>query len=243
LQSRLLSEAELLPEQPIGQAKDERGKRYGSLVALYRADVSSLGVGDGAAWWVCRCDCGNYIVVRGYTLRNGDTTSCGCAKVVDITGQRFGHLVAIRFVGVRAHNAMWECRCDCGNTVVTRGGRLRAGATCVCRTGCDGRPEWVRERERVFKQYVDSANRRDIPFSLTLEQFGSLAQQPCHYCGAEPAGPPWPHNGLDRLSPDGGYSTDNVVPCCTACNYAKGTMEYAEFLGLVKRIYMRRAKD
>ena len=30
--------------------------------------------------WVCKCDCGNEIIVQGYNLRSGNTQSCGCLK-------------------------------------------------------------------------------------------------------------------------------------------------------------------
>lgn len=29
-------------------------------------------------WWQCKCNCGNIVEVRGYSLLNGDTRSCGC---------------------------------------------------------------------------------------------------------------------------------------------------------------------
>jgi hypothetical protein len=32
-------------------------------------------------------------------------------KVIDLTGQTFGRLEVLKFVGVRDHNALWQCRC------------------------------------------------------------------------------------------------------------------------------------
>ena len=39
------------------------------------------------------------------------------SKVKDITGQRFGRLVAIEPTGERSHHGctVWRCKCDCGN--------------------------------------------------------------------------------------------------------------------------------
>lgn len=29
-------------------------------------------------YWICKCDCGNYVIVNGLNLKNGHTKSCGC---------------------------------------------------------------------------------------------------------------------------------------------------------------------
>lgn len=57
-------------------------------------------------------------------------------KVVDITGQRFGFLVAIRPYPIKKPRTAlyWLCKCDCGAEVVVRGTSLRRGATTSC--GC-----------------------------------------------------------------------------------------------------------
>lgn len=55
--------------------KDETGNRYGRLTVI-RAGRSAS---DGLRW-VCKCDCGNYVEVRGLSLRSGNTKSCGCYR-------------------------------------------------------------------------------------------------------------------------------------------------------------------
>ncbi|MEG5173313.1 recombinase family protein [Microcoleus sp. B3-D7] len=54
---------------------NEIGQRYGKLTVIaegenYRND----------ACWVCRCDCGSTVTVRGFSLRRRDTKSCGCIQ-------------------------------------------------------------------------------------------------------------------------------------------------------------------
>lgn len=74
---------------------------------------------------------------------------------------------------------------------------------------------------------------------LTEEQFDSISQKPCHYCGAPPDHEysiGYVGNGLDRVDSSQGYTIDNVVPCCPACNSMKNDMDYDEFLAHVKRI-------
>lgn len=56
-------------------------------------------------------------------------------KRIDLTGQRFGRLVVISFAGRNKQNyAMWNCTCDCGGHITTRGADLRNGSTTSC--GC-----------------------------------------------------------------------------------------------------------
>ena len=53
----------------------------------------------------------------------------------DITGQRFGRLVAVGPTNRRqGKNVAWECRCDCGSTHAVLGKSLRSGDTRSC--GC-----------------------------------------------------------------------------------------------------------
>lgn len=48
----------------------------------------------------------------------------------DLSGLRFGRLIALKHLG----NGKWECKCDCGNTAITRGSALTSGTTKSC--GC-----------------------------------------------------------------------------------------------------------
>jgi len=67
------------------------------------------------------------------------------SRVLDLTGQRFGWLTAIRHVGNdSAHRALWECRCGCGALAMVNSNALVQGMTRSC--GC---------RQRLWaKQYM-----------------------------------------------------------------------------------------
>lgn len=66
-------------------------------------------------------------------------------KPIDITGRRFGRLVAIRQVGsTEQGNAIWLCKCDCGKETEVRSVILRNGVTKSC--GCY-RSEYQREQQ------------------------------------------------------------------------------------------------
>lgn len=52
---------------------DMSGKTYGRLFVF-----SYNGTKNRKSQWLCRCICGNEVVVDGYRLRTGKTKSCGC---------------------------------------------------------------------------------------------------------------------------------------------------------------------
>lgn len=73
----------------------------------------------------CRvlCECGNERIRYAHSIRNGDSTSCGCKRSsiqrrrsVDrhkhLIGKRFGRLVVLDVIA--GGNAKLKCRCDCG---------------------------------------------------------------------------------------------------------------------------------
>ena len=87
-------------------------------------------------------------------------------KFRDITGQRFGRLVAISYIGPSNFGALWLCRCDCGTTktVSRKSLERRSGPTRSC--GC--------YRSEVAKRTF-SRIRHHIPIvDLTGKRFGRL---------------------------------------------------------------------
>lgn len=55
---------------------------------------------------------------------------------MDITGQRFGKLTAIRSTGLNPgiHGTLWECKCECGGSALATVSDLRRGKRKSC--GC-----------------------------------------------------------------------------------------------------------
>ena len=113
------------------------GERYHRLVAIRR--VESV---NGRSRWLFRCDCGNEIRVNPAAVKIGNTKSCGCyqkdraseATRLDVTGQRYGRLTAVRRVANRGTATFWLFQCDCGNQKEIWLGNVRKGIATSC--GC-----------------------------------------------------------------------------------------------------------
>lgn len=71
----------------------------------------------------------------------------------DITGQRFGRLIATKMLEYsdKCHSYYWECKCDCGNTIKVLKTHLTYGNTKSC--GCLA-------NETRQNNYVDLLNKR-----------------------------------------------------------------------------------
>lgn len=65
-------------------------------------------------------------------------------------------------------------------------------------------------------------------FELTKDQYDTLREDECTYCGRESAD--GHTNGIDRVNNDNGYTFDNCVSCCGDCNYAKGSSTVEDFI-------------
>ncbi|GAA3620591.1 AP2 domain-containing protein [Secundilactobacillus similis] len=83
------------------------------------------------------------------------------SKRKDITGQRFGRLIAIEPHGRDCRNGdlLWLCQCDCGNQIVVDGARLRSGSTQSC--GClrrDVSREKYQQNQQFMAQVGDASS-------------------------------------------------------------------------------------
>lgn len=55
------------------------------------------------------------------------------ARALDLSGQKFGMLAAVRKTEQRRHKAVvWEAKCDCGRTVLMTSSHLRVYKSCGC---------------------------------------------------------------------------------------------------------------
>lgn len=92
--------------------------------------------------WLCRCICGNEIIIRQSSLLNGKTKTCGCRttlkKSKDLTGRRFQKLVVLSYSHSNKRHSYWVCICDCGEGCV-RSSRTLTISKVNNSCGCDKR--------------------------------------------------------------------------------------------------------
>jgi hypothetical protein len=181
----------------------EKGQKFGRLTIIEYLCIYNK---KYRHFYKCLCICGIERTIREDALKSGRTISCGC----------YNHEKA--------------------------GNRMRKPP---------GEASW----NAYFGNYKNSAYQRDIPFECSLNQFQEISKQPCCYCGEKPvqynpylnkAGyryargqsttqpqidNSWIYvNGIDRVDNEKGYIKNNLVPCCSTCNYMKRMMGIDEFI-------------
>lgn len=172
--------------------------------------------------------------------------------VSDLSGIRFGEWFVLRKVASRHNSSYYLCHCVCGNERHVRRHHLTSGASksCGCLLSKTSKPR-LANANKVFRNgYSDG--------DLSFDEFLSLSQQSCYYCGIGPSNisnrykysstksksnfvvdnGDFCYNGLDRKDSSLPHNKDNVVPCCATCNYAKNIMNVSEFKNWIKRVYL-----
>lgn len=218
------------------------GQKYGRLLVIGYAGKDKY----ERTRWECLCDCGNEKVISAHSLRQGATKSCGCLyEKTEKPGARYGKLVIIKRAKKVNSQVFWHCLCDCGNRAVVYGKFLRGGDTKSC--GCLAKfKKGQATFNRVFASMKAGAKRRGHKWNLSRKQVEKMTQKNCFYCGLPPSNKHqayscnggYVYSGIDRIDNNKGYMTENVVPCCDACNKGKQTKNIDEFLNWFKRLVL-----
>lgn len=113
------------------KAIDLTGQRFGKLTVQALTDKRQ----GNSIVWSCICDCGNYKEAASTKLRRGDTKSCGCLLIKDLSGQQFHNLFAVSYCSQRlGGSVIWRCLCICGSEAFISADSLQSGKTRSC--GC-----------------------------------------------------------------------------------------------------------
>ena len=193
------------------------GNKYGRLLVLSRAANNN----HGHTMWNCICECGKEVVAVGQGLKSGNNTSCGCSRIKDITGEKFGMLTAVEVVSSK-DSAVWRCVCDCGKFRDLRATYLRSGEAYSC--GCttrDGRKLHGMTGHYLYDSYISMRHRCEIPTSRAYPDYGGRGIYVCDRwkngdgilsgfecflvdMGERPKG-----MSIDRIDTNAGYSPEN----------------------------------
>ena len=203
---------------------------------------------DGNKKWLCKCECGNEVLVYDQSLKRGVMVSCGChKKAPDIIGHRFGRLtVMYQVTDSPDAKARWLCQCDCGNGAVMKMSGLKKSKVPSC--GCYTREQsairatthgltdspihkvWSDMRERCNnpknKSYPDYGG-RGIKVDPRWEDFENFHN--------DMIGTYEPGLELDRIDNDGPYSPENCrwVTHLENCRNKRNTILVDSIYGMV----------
>ena len=86
-----------------------------------------------------------------------------------------------------------------------------------------------------YSRYKSGAKSRNIDFNLTEEEFLKYWQKDCYYCGSAIA-----TIGIDRIDSSVGYSENNIVSCCSICNFMKNNTNEEEWYNKMLTILKHR---
>lgn len=164
-------------------ALDLTGKTYGNLTVIKKSNIKK----SNRLCWECQCICGNKTIVITNHLTSGHTKSCGCLQkeitskmnpAIDITGQRFGKLIALERVSNKGKHTCWKCQCDCGNICEIRTNSLKTGHTtscgCVASKGEEQIALWLKnnnisfERQKTFDSCRDEKTNYLLKFDFFI---------------------------------------------------------------------------
>jgi hypothetical protein len=251
-------------------------KKIGKLTILnwFKEDVN-IGNHKTRKFFNCICDCGNKCKIYASLIFNNHTTTCGCSpisktrKILETPGTEIGkifkRLTITSFTGYKMdkygkRRAHFLCKCSCGQEIEVPFTQLKSNAIQSC--GCLDKetrqnraiqnsikntlPDNESCQNELFGSYNKSASIRKFSFNLTKEEFISLVEKDCFYCGQHPSSIQknsrknpikYYYNGIDRVDNNLGYTIDNSVPCCIFCNTAKHHHSQEEFFKRVEKIY------
>ena len=90
---------------------------------------------------------------------------------------------------------------------------------------------WQKTHIGIYKYYKANAVKRKFVFEISKEDFFSLLDKKCVYCGNS-------SRGVDRIDSKIGYIKENCVSCCKICNVMKNNMTQNDFIDHCRTIVL-----
>lgn len=168
-------------------AKNFIGKRFGKLVVMEQVIIND------SPMYKCQCDCGNTTIVKAGNLTSGNTKSCGCLEkelldkkyFQDLTGQKFGKLTVLSYLGKKGNARGWHYRCDCGNEVDrTQASLVKGKSSCGCNISAGEytiatilkESNIAFKREYSFEDCINPKTKRKLRFDFYLPDYNTCLE-------------------------------------------------------------------
>ncbi len=205
----------------MGRKKiDLTGQRFGMWTVLGECEERSK---SGRIMLDCICDCGNTVTQRADNLKIKKNASCGCIRIENLEGIRYGKLIVIQKIQKRYYGyVVWKCKCDCGSYVDVPSGPLKSGNTKSC--GClkfemvgDNNPNYnsnLTYEDRIKYRYeLDGGNGQ--VWSNSIMKRDNYTCQICNQHGGKLNSH---HLNAWNAFPEQRFDLDNGVTLCTDCH-------------------------
>lgn len=151
---------------------DLTGQRFGKLIALEPTNKRNT---SGSIIWKCKCECGGIKETASQDLKSGHTTTCGCGRTIDLSGQRFGRLTAL-YSTSGPSGRLWYCKCDCGkmkekplSSYELKNGKRNH---CGCIKQENGMHKHGQSDTKLYKVWSAMKHRCDNPNSTWYHNYG-----------------------------------------------------------------------
>lgn len=187
------------------------GQTFNRLTVIEKAERT-----NNPTKWICKCACGNTVVVYGHFLKNGSTKSCGCIKLKHLKIDYKNNIIYKPEKGEEGLNFLFKKyqtrakRKDLPFELTIEEFKKLTSSTCFYGGETPS--------NRIARSSVSKK-----PVKLEAIKYSEYI-----------------YNGVDRLNSNIGYTINNCVPCCYKCNIMKNDMTLDEFEKQIINIFYHR---